>query len=699
MKIEHDYLILYAVNIYHPQWRNFMEFRFDRVACLNIRRSLGKEWLLANGLGDYASSTIPYCNTRKYHGLLVVNIPALKGRHVLLSTTEDSLLGGGKEFFFSTRKHPDMYYPCGHEYLQSFSLKDWPSYTYRIADLNITREMVLVRNRSLLLMKYTAQSEYPIPKLTLRIKPLLAYRHFHGLAHKNDELTPQLSINNDQLSVTPYGHMPTLHMKTKGQVHIDTSCDWYYNVEYFMEAERGFPATEDLFKPAYFDFPLSLDTPIYLSASTEEFNEDIEELWNIETEHRAKLTQVADTLVGQLTRQGASFMITPPDGLLEVLAGYHWFDAWGRDAFISLPGLTFCAGRLSKGKRILESATKSIKHGLVPNIFGASEDSHAYNSVDASLWYIWAVQKLLQYQPDEEAWIKENIWPAIKGIIAAYMSGEHPNIFIDDAGLLHAGTEHTQLTWMDAQVNGKPVTPRYGCPVEINALWYNALAFTEYLAIRFDETPPISTKFLLNMRVQFKQRFWVNELGGYLADVWRAEEIDTSVRPNQIFAVSLPYPILADDLQAHVVECVRNKLLTPYGLRTLTPSHPFYCAAYQGSPEKRDGAYHQGTVWTWLIGHYTEALMRTAWDIEGAAKSLMDTLTPLFTEHFLDAGIGTLSEIFDASAPHRPNGTVSQAWSVAEVLRTLLMLKQAAPQAYDDWEKSILSIINSPQSR
>ncbi len=676
-----------------------MEFCFDRVACLNIRRSLGKEWLLANGLGDYASSSIPYCNTRKYHGLLVVNIPTLKGRHVLLSTTEDSLLGAGKEFFFSTRKHPDMYFPCGHEYLQGFSLKDWPVFNYRIADLSITRELVLVRNRSLLLMKYTAQSEHSIPELTLRIKPLLAYRHFHGLIHKNDELRPQVALKQDGFSISPYAHMPTLHMKTKNPTHIDTNPDWYYNVEYFMEAERGFPAEEDLFKPAYFDFALSLDNPIYIAASTEDFDDNIEELWQAETEHRSKLTQVADTLIGQLTRQGASFMITPPQGVLEVLAGYHWFDAWGRDAFISLPGLTFCAGRMSKGMRILESATKSIKHGLVPNIFGPSEDNHSYNSVDASLWYIWAVQKLLQHQPDQELWIQERIWPAIKGIISAYMSGQHPNIYIDDDGLLHAGTEHTQLTWMDAQVHGKPVTPRYGCPVEINALWYNALAFADFLATRFNEESPVSTQYLRNIRLQFKQRFWVEYLGGYLGDVWRAEELDTSIRPNQIFAVSLPYPILEEDLQANVVECVRNKLLTPYGLRTLTPSHPHYGPTYQGSPEQRDGAYHQGTVWTWLLGHYTEALMRTAWDIEGAAKSLLDTITPLFTEHFLDAGIGTLSEIFDASAPHRPNGTISQAWSVAEVLRTLLMLKQAAPEAFETWEKSILSTISCPQSR
>ncbi len=676
-----------------------MKFCFDRVACLNIRRSLGKEWLLANGLGDYSSSTIPYCNTRKYHGLLVVNLPKLKGRHVLLSTTEDSLIGANKEFFFSTRKHPDVYFPCGHEYLQFVSVNDWPKFSYRIADLTITREIVLVRNRSLLLMKYVAQCDHSIPPLTLRIKPLLAYRHFHRLMHKNNNVQQALQVQSDGISILPYDHMPALHMKGKGNLQIDTTFDWYHDVEYFVEAERGFPANEDLFKPAFFDFSLKLNEPIYLAASTDEISEDLELLWDEETQARSNLTQVASDLIGQLTRQGSTFMITPPHGLLEVLAGYHWFDAWGRDAFISLPGLTFCAGRTSKGKRVLESATKSIKHGLVPNIFGASEDSHAYNSIDASLWYIWAAQKLLQYQPEEEEWLKTNIWPAIKGIIAAYMSGNHQYISVDADGLLHAGDENTQLTWMDAQVNGKPVTPRFGCPVEINALWYNALAFAEYLATRFKEDAPVSSKYLRNMRIEFKKRFWVEDWGGYLADVWRENDCDISIRPNQIFAVSLPYPILEDDLHANVVECVRNKLLTPYGLRTLTPTHPYYCSAYQGSSEVRDNAYHQGTVWTWLLGHYTEALLRTAWDIDGAVKSLLDTLAPLFTEHLLDAGIGTLSEIFDASAPHRPNGCISQAWSVAEVLRSLLMLKEAAPEIYEAWEKPILLTLNNTQCR
>ncbi len=675
-----------------------MKFCFDRLACINIRRSMSKEWLLTNGLGDYASSTIPYCNSRKYHGLLVVNIPKLSGRHVLLSTTEDSLLGGNKEFFFSTRKHPDMFFPCGHESLQEVNVNGWPVFSYRIADLTITRELVLVQGKSLLLMKYTAKSDFPIPELTLRIKPLLAYRHFHSLMHKNDALVKNIWLQKDGITFTPYTDMPTLYMKTKGDVHIDVSGDWYYNVEYFVEGERGFPATEDLYKPAYFDFPISLDKPIYLAAGTEHIAEDIEELWQKETEHRTKLTQVADTLIGQLARRGESFIITPPEGLIEVLAGYHWFDAWGRDAFISLPGLTYCADRLETGKNVLEAATKSIKNGLVPNIFGPSKDSSSYNSVDASLWYIWAAQKLLQYFPEQEEWLKERIWPAIKGIIAAYMGGANPNISIDDAGLLHAGTKHTQLTWMDAQVNGVPVTPRNGCPVEINALWYNALAFAEYLASRYNEEAPVSAHYLRNMRMEFKQRFWVDELGGYLGDVWREEGVDASVRPNQIFAVSLPYPIIEEDLQANVVECVRNKLLTSYGLRTLTPSHPDFCPVYGGSPEKRDGAYHQGTVWTWLIGHYTEALLRTAWDVDGAVKSLLELITPLFTEHFIEAGIGTISEIFDASAPHRPNGCVSQAWSVAEVLRMLTMLKQAAPEVYEAWEKPILLTLSSPIS-
>ncbi len=692
-----------------------MEFSFDRIACLNIRRSMHKEWLLTNGTGDYASGTVPYCPTRKYHGLLVANMHNPPGRHVLLSTTEDSIAGGGKEFFFCTRKHPNIFHPRGHEYLHDVCLHDWPVFTYRIGDLNITREIVLLRKKSTVILKYTITGSGQLPPLTLRVRPLLALRHFHTIARAEGREQPHVTAYHNGMCVAASQDLQ-VHVFTQDTATVQHSADWYYNVQYIVEEERGFPAEEDLFAPGFFELPISLGQALYVCASTESPEKvcattrgsTLQELWKNETDRRRTLCSYTETLIGQLRRQGANFLVSREarnvkgtqelaEAPINVIAGYHWFDAWGRDTFIALPGLTFCAGRKTKGLRILESVTKSIKNGLVPNMFHEGDGPHAYNSIDASLWYIWSVQKLLDAMPGHEGWILEKLWEAIQEIIATYKGGVHANLFVDEDGLLHAGNEHTQLTWMDAHAYGKPVTPRHGYAVELNALWYNALAFADYLAQLFGDPSPMNDQQLLRLRKAFTQRFWVDSDGGYLADVWYPYGQDRSIRPNQILAVSLPYPIIDEDLQAHVVECVRNNLLTPYGLRTLSPAHQSYRNFYEGNPDERDSAYHQGTVWPWLLGHYTEALLRTAWDTDGAVRSLLDTIEPLFSVHLFDAGIGGISEIFDASPPHRPNGCINQAWSVSEVLRSLTMLKNAAPAVYAAWEETVLKKLQEPK--
>lgn len=666
-----------------------MKFHFDKAACQNIRKALRKEWLLTNGLGDYASSTILCCNTRKYHGLLVANTVNPPGRHVLLSTTEESVIGGGKEFILSTRQHPNVYYPHGYQYLEHMETGDWPQFTYRVGDLTITRELAMVRARTLLLFRYTIHCDSPHPPLTLQIKPLLAYRNFHALTCQNPDLHVRTFPARDGFTVRPYDNMPPLFMQVKGKFEFLPAPDWYHNAKYLVEEERGFPCTEDLFMPGVFDISMTPGKSILLSASTEEVTEDLQDLWDAETGRRQTLCQVADTILGHFIRQGSRFIISPPQGGYAVLAGYHWFDAWGRDALIALPGLTFCAGRMTKGARVLEHIGKSLHNGLIPNCFANKGEDHAFNSVDASLWYVWAVQKLLHHLPDHGEWVREHAWPVIKQIIHHLKAGTNPTIFMDEQGMLHAGNAQTQLTWMDAQVNGKPVTPRHGCPVEINALWYNALAFASELGERFGEEEYCCNEFLRQLRTNFRLRFWVNKHGGYLGDVWTDGVLDTSIRPNQIFAVSLPYPVLDEDYQPFVVECVRNNLLTPYGLRTLSPANPDYKDVYEGGPAERDGAYHQGTVWPWLLGHYTEALLRTAWDTEGAARSLLDTVSPLFSTHLRDAGLGSVSEIFDGSPPHRPDGCIAQAWSVSECLRLLRLLQMAAPDVYAKWEASL----------
>lgn len=686
-----------------------MRFRFDKAACQNTRRALRKEWLLTNGRGDYAAGSILGCNTRKYHGLLVVD--TVHGRHVLLSALEESVLGGGKEFFFSTRQHPGLLYPHGHECQEAFCLDQWPRWTYRVGEARLDRELFLIRGESRLVLRYSLCGPADLPPLTLRLRPLLACRPMHALTHANPQARGATTPVPHGFGVQPYASLPPLYFqvqraaapqdKAVGEAVFTSGPDWCRQVEYFQEAERGFPSSEDLFIPGLLEIPLpplTRGVHVYLSAGVAPCTDDLAELWAAESRARTKAHRAGGGLAGHLAQTGRQFCTATPQGAPQVVAGYPWFEAWGRDTCISLPGLTFEAGRTDFGLAVLTRLGKSLHHGLLPNMF-AVDGNHAYNAVDAALWYAFAVQSFCRTADETGyAWVREHAWPALLAIIRGYREGPGQGVYVDAHGLLHAGDARTQLTWMDAQVNGRPVTPRHGFPVEVNALWYNLLAFADSLARRFHASEPAGDALLRDMRLAFLQRFWVPEGGGRLGDVWRESGLDKSVRPNQIFAVSLPYPILPEDFQAQVVECVRNKLLTPYGLRTLAPDDPAYCGRYAGGPEERDAAYHQGTVWPWLLGHYGDALLRTAWDVEGAVQGLLETLTPLYCDHLTDAGLGSISEVFDGSPPYAPNGCIAQAWSVAECLRLLLRLRAAAPDVVDQWERRAAHRLAHPTS-
>lgn len=681
-----------------------MQFLFDRPACQNLRKSLRREWLETNGLGDYASSSLVCCHTRKYHGFFVTEQAQPAGRHVMLSTLEESLLMADREFLFSCRKHPGLYYPRGHEYMQRAELGLIPSFRYRFGDVFITRQLMLLPGRHVLLVRYEATVSSPeTPPLTLRVKPLLACRNMHEVRRADDRIHAPCSRTIFGMSIRPDARLPELFLQVDGSATFRAAPDWYYAVEYLVEQERGFDAGEDLLMPGVFDIALEPGKPVYFTASTESLQKEharhaLDELWQAERARRLAAEEKARDIQGHLCREGERFLCTAPsltpertDGTPNtVVAGYHWFGAWGRDTLIALPGLTFFAGRRSVGEHILARMGAAVKDGLIPNVF-SPDGKHAYNCVDASLWYIWAVQMLLQAAPDRLDFVKRHCWPAIRAIIEAYRGGKVPHVTPDAEGFLNVGDATTQLTWMDAVVQGRPVTSRHGQPVEISALWYNALAFADRLARRLDIAHwQDSREQRDRMRLVFQHRHWIaDSLGDYLADVWREGERDRRVRPNQLFAVSLPFPILEEDYFAGVVSRVRQCLLTPYGLRTLAPSAPDYRPLYEGGPESRDGAYHQGTVWPWLLGAYGDALLRAAWDEEGAVRDTLQTLTPLFSRHLREAGIGSLSEIFDGDPPHLPDGCIAQAWSVAECQRLLYTLQKTAPEYYARWERSL----------
>ena len=746
-----------------------MHFFLSKLECQHLRRSLRKEWLETNGLGDYASSTAIGCNSRKYHGLFVKNIPASEavptapfGRYVLLSTLEESVTRDGGEFFFSCRKHPDVYFPRGHEYLEEVCLQGPHASLYRLGDFYIKREIMLVQDASLLLVRYKALTAQEIASpVVLTVKPLLAYRHFHKLTQANDAINSAVLRHNAGFGISPYPSLPPLYMEMemgrtgvektgleklgtgrepvarvareelpKGDAAFMPMPDWCKNVEYFVERERGFPCGEDLFTPGSFTVSLQPGMSVFLSASTEPFASVIsssglgtatmQSVWDMEMDRRASqqeslTSSLGSSLLAHLVSESGRFLVrrqvasapekkngssleasvseavpktaSGPD--YEVIAGYHWFDAWGRDTMIALPGLAFCSrvpALGQKGASILYAAAKDAKNGLVPNCFSA-DGNHAYNSVDASLWYVWAAQQMLAYMPAEKDNFVRYCWPFIKEIIASYSGGAVPLVREDQDGFLHVGTRDTQLTWMDATAYGRPVTPRNGSPVEIMALWYNALAFTTKMACNLGESPPVMPCKLDAIARLFRQRFFTSDMmGSYLADVWSPHFVDNSLRPNQVFALSLPYPIVAKEDSGDILARVRTCLVTPFGLRSLAPSAVFYHPSYNGGPDQRDSAYHQGTVWAWLMGAFGEAALAHAWDKEEEAKRLLQNFQPMFVNHLREAGVGSVSEIFDGDPPHSPDGCIAQAWSVAESLRLLTLIKEAAPGVFAAWE-------------
>ena len=645
-------------------------------------REIDREWLETDGRGGYASSTLEGCHTRRYHGLLVANLTAPEGRHVLLSKLEDSLLVKGKEHFFTSHRYPGVLFPPGPPLLQEFILDIHPRFTYRVGKICLQKSILLSRDRGILLIRYDLGRS---PKGLLRLKPFLAYRGYHGLARANPYLRSHTEGIANGFTIEPYAGMPPLFIWTSASSRFLASPLWYKSFEYTEERERGFDWEEDLFLPGILEVPVEKGGTVILAVSCESSEEDPIAIRETEILRRREEfsddEKLANGFTGEdrdlflaLLRAGRQFLITTPSGRPAIIAGYPWFGSWGRDALISLPGLAFSAGRIGEGIEILTEIGRHEREGLLPNFFSADGAPEAYNTVDSSLLYFRAVQELLRVT-DDIGLIRSRFWTVMKRIINRFLAGTRFGVGIDDRGLLHAGEEGRALTWMDAVVGGRPVTPRYGYAVEINALWYNALCFATDLAGRYDDPQGSYSDRLPAIRQSFREVFWIPEKD-CLGDVFHFGVLDRSIRPNQLFAVSLPFSPLDPAEQAGVVRTVREQLLTPCGLRTLSPADPAYRGRYRGSATDRDAAYHQGTVWPWLLGPFGEAALRVAKDVEKEREFLKRHLRSFLQNHLREAGIGSVSEVFDGDPPHRPGGCIAQAWSVAELIRLFLLLQK-----------------------
>jgi predicted glycogen debranching enzyme len=648
---------------------------YDHSICSSLAEANRREWLETNGLGGFASSTITGLNTRRYHGLLVAATAPPAGRTALLSKLEETLIVGENRFELSSNQYPGKVYPEGYKYLQRFRIDPFPVFTYRVDGIELEKTVFMVHGENTTVVQYQIAG---IPKgasCGLEIRPLVSFRDYHATTHENTTIHREVKVIRGLTSITPYAGMPALHLAHNAAV-VTTKGDWYRRFQYEVEQERGLDHEEDLFNPCVLAFKIEPGRNAVMIASTEVRNVAwANALLHQEVVRRKSLAPKQETrsqLAKQLTCAADQFIVSRGEQK-SVIAGYHWFADWGRDTMISLPGLTLTTGRFDIAKRILLEFSRYVDRGMLPNRFPDSGGTPEYNTVDATLWFFEAIRAYLEASNDESV-VHSSLYPVLAGIVGCHVKGTRYNIHVEQNGLLYAGTPETQLTWMDARTGTKCITPRHGFAVEIQALWYNALRIMAELAERFGNSS--AQQRFQDMAVlayeNFNRLFW-NDRAGCLYDVVVDSGSDESIRPNQIFAVSLTHSILEPGKAARVVEVVERDLLTPFGLRTLSPADPRYVGHYEGGSAARDSAYHQGTVWAWLLGPFITAYLRVNGE-SGEARARAAEWIGNFKPHLNVAGLGQVSEIFDGDSPHTPRGCIAQAWSVAELLRVAAQL-------------------------
>jgi len=654
--------------------------KLDQNVCRDLEAAQTREWLETNGLGGFASSTIVGLNTRRYHGLLTAATKPPVGRIVLLSKFEEALIIDGKRYDLSANQYPGTVHPQGFQLQTGFRLDPFPIFTYLVEGIEIEKSVFMVQGENTTVVQYEfRQSKRPqadSSRYTFEIRPLVAFRDYHSTTHENSALNSHVGIENGRASVAPYADLPTLYFAYDAG-EIETHGDWYRNFEYRVEQERGLDFHEDLFSPFVLTFTIDQTAlaktsglRVSIIASTERRDAKQADAYRAsEIKRRQTMTQSAprdNDLVRALTDAADQYIVARGEQKT-IIAGYHWFADWGRDTMIALPGLTLATGRYDIAKSILIEFAEHVDQGMLPNRFPDAGETPEYNTVDATLWFFEAVRALGHYTKDF-GFVREHLYDVLRDIIDWHVRGTRYNIHVDTDGLLFSGEPGVQLTWMDAKVGDWVVTPRTGKAVEIQALWYNALRVMQGLAEKFgDEVNEKKYRTMATCaRKSFNEQFW-NEQSGCLFDVVNGEERDTSVRPNQVLAISLTNSMVSKARAKSTLHVVERELLTPRGLRTLSPNDSRYIGRYEGDTRSRDGAYHQGTVWPWLMGSYFTAYVKTFG--ENAGRGFAIEWLKNFDEHLTEAGLGQVSEIFDGDSPHTPRGCIAQAWSVAELLR------------------------------
>jgi predicted glycogen debranching enzyme len=648
---------------------------------------LTKEWLLTNGRGSYASSTVVACNTSGYHGLLIGSLTPPTNRIMALANCLEMILCGDELTALSTFEFDTSFAPEGHVYLKRFRKDIGAHFDYDLGHVQLTRSVYLLRDTDTTAVVYNVKSiQQPIELL---IRPLVGLRDFHGLQTSSTQLCATWIEDNLIVHHDPPGRCRLLLKCPSADFEKDPQ--WWFNFFYRKDKERGQHHTEDLWTPGLFrcriDSPIQIAFWACLDSSTPTPEPqgllpdiDLDAACDTLRRHQANITSIADktndktlTLLCLAADQFITKRRTPRGSSTTIVAGYPWFTDWGRDTFISLPGLLLHTGRFAQARSVLQTFAEAADVGMIPNCFDDHTNTAQFNSVDAPLWFINAAFQYLITTGDSD-FFTHQLLPTIDSIVQSYQSGTLSGIHADHDGLITAGDPHTQLTWMDAKFADTAFTPRFGKPVEVNALWFNCL---NWLARFYEQHDgPTAQRFHAwaeSVARSFRNLFWNPDLR-YLNDCILPDgSPDTTLRPNQIFAVSLPLCPLTPTQQKAVVTAVETHLLTPYGLRTLNTGDGRYHGQYTGPQQERDEAYHQGTIWPYLIGPFVEAYLKVNQFTPQSKATARKMLLPLLNHLTNDAAIGSISEIFEADPPHTPKGCIAQAWSVAELLRAYLL--------------------------
>ncbi|MGH2459646.1 MAG: amylo-alpha-1,6-glucosidase [Chloroflexota bacterium] len=656
-----------------------------RDTCRQLDAALDREWLITNGIGGYASGTVAGANTRRYHGLLVAALEPPRDRTLMLARVDEELVVEDRTFYLGTNEYHDgTVNPNGYIHLEECRIEDGiPTFTFNVPEVQLARTIWMENGQNTTYLRYTLGGESR--PATLRVALFTTYRSFHHETMGTPDWVFGVVDDERGLEISAFQGARPLRVRASPSARFIQTGVWYWRFLHRRERDRGLDCLEDLYSPGLLIAPLQPGDSLTIQASAEDWGampSDFADALDRRRGRQRKLwalmplaaqsPQIRDLVVA-----ADQFVITArprSDGVdrptTGIVAGYHWFGEWGRDALIALPGLLLETGRYVEARDLLRRYAGFVDHGMLPNRIPDEEQTPEYNTIDATLWLFQALDRYLRATRDDD--LLAELYPTLQDVFKWHREETRYGIQVDeDDGLLGGGVPGVQLTWMDAKVGDWVVTPRRGKPVEVNALWYNAVRMLDDWSRHLGKPTSRYREAAAQVYESFNERFWYAE-GGYLYDVVDGEAgNDASPRPNQILAIGLSYPTLDPRRWESVLQIVDRLLLTPVGLRSLAPDASGYRGHYGGDQANRDGAYHQGTVWPWLLGPYADACKRAGRDL-----TVLKTVLGELIRTSNDIGLGTIGEIFDGDPPYTPAGTIAQAWSVGEILRAWRRIAQ-----------------------